>query len=69
MNRCRLAVPAGHPIWEYPDQIQATLPLDDRFGHRVKHDQPFVSVLVPRALMSVTKIRRYEKGADVDLRN
>lgn len=55
MNRCRLAVPVGHPVREYPDWIQATLLLDDRLGHRVQHDQPFLSVLHARSLFLPSK--------------
>ncbi|MCY1538567.1 hypothetical protein D9M68_741150 [compost metagenome] len=68
MNRCRLAVPVGHPIREYPDRIQATLPLDDRFGHRVQHDQPFLSILHARSFVPASKIRRNQEHAGIQLR-
>lgn len=63
MNRCPLAVPVGHPIREYPDWIQAALPLDDRLGHGVQHDQPFLSVLHTRSLVPAAGMRSLKSRA------
>lgn len=68
MNRRRLAVPVGHPIREYPDRIQAALPLDGRLGHRVQHDQPFLSILHARSLVPASKIRRNQEDAGIEFR-
>lgn len=68
MNWCRLAVHVGHPVREYPDRIQAALPLDDRLGHRIQHDQSFLSVFHTRSLVPASKIRRNQEHAGVQLR-
>ncbi|MCY1562991.1 hypothetical protein D9M68_1004640 [compost metagenome] len=57
----------GYPVREYPDRIQAALPLDDGFRHVVQHHQPFIAILDPGFLMPATDGRATRRRESIAL--